>query len=215
MKSSSFNGPPPLLLILSGPSGAGKDYVLAQLKREHRDLVHITTTTTRERRAGEIDGVHYHFTTEGAFHRMIENQELLEYASVYGKLYGVPRQTVAEALEKGLDTIIKTDVQGAMTIRQCLPDAVLIFLMPPSRQDLNCRLARRNTEQPEDIERRLNTADAEFETLPRFDYVIVNGEGQIDRVIYEIEAIMVAEKLRARPRCYQLDRASANPPASS
>ena len=204
MKSSNFNSSPPLLLVVSGPSGAGKDYVLAQLKRQHRDLIHIITTTTRECRPGEIDGVHYRFTNDAAFREMIASNELLEYASVYGKWYGVPKKPVLEALASGQDTLIKVDVQGAMTIRQCLPDAVLIFLVPPARGDLATRLARRNTEQPDDLERRLKTADAEFETLPRFDYVIVNGEGQIDRVLYEIEAIIIAEKLRANPRHYQI-----------
>jgi len=205
MKSSNSEaGSRPLVLVLSGSSGAGKDCVLVRLKKEYPGLEHIVTATTRARRPGEQDGVHYRFLPVADFHAMIDRRELLEYANVYGNWYGVPKMPVKEALAAGKDTIIKVDVQGAMSIRQALPEAVLLFLMPPCREDLAVRLKRRNTEAECDLERRLQTAGDEMEKLPFFDYAVVNADGQIEKVVAEIAAIITAEKLRTAPRHYEL-----------
>ncbi len=201
MKPSSCSPmPKPQVLVLSGPSGAGKDFVLNQLRKHGLDLAYIVTNTTRPQRAGEIDGVHYHFVSPDDFCKMIEQDELLEYASVYGNFYGVPKKAVKEALKEGKDVIIKVDVQGAMSIKKALPEAVLLFLMPPSREELECRLRQRNTESRADLERRLRTADAEIEQVPLFDYLVINAVGQIEKVVSDIKSIITAEKLRTTPR---------------
>ena len=161
---------------------------------------HFTVTaTTRHQRPGECDGVDYVFVTEEAFRRMIDGGELLEWAEVYGNLYGVPKGQVIEALERGEDVIIKADVQGAATIRRLAPEAVSIFLTPGDREELARRLAGRMTESPEALSLRLKTADAEMEEAPKFDYVVVNREGRLDETVREI-ASLVAEEHRRRPR---------------
>ena len=204
MKSSNSKaGLRPVVFVLSGPSGAGKDSVLNHLKSHLPALEHIITATTRRCRPGEQDGMHYRFLPVADFHAMIDRHELLEYANVYGNWYGVPNNPLREALAAGKDTIIKVDVQGAMSIREVLPDSVLLFLMPPCREDLVTRLQRRNTEAEADLERRLQTAGEEMEKLPFFDYAIVNADGQIEKVVSEIVAIITAEKLRTASRHYE------------
>jgi guanylate kinase len=192
--------PSPLLIVLSGPSGAGKDALLARLRETGYPLEYITTLTTRARRVKESDSLDYHFVSSDKFQEMIKNNELLEWANVYGNWYGVPRQTVKTALERGQDTIVKVDTQGAATIKRLLPQAVFIFLMPPSVAELNERLTQRRTESPFDLALRIKTAREEFEQLPLFDYVIVNRRGKIDRAVAHVEAIITAEKCRAEPR---------------
>jgi guanylate kinase len=192
--------PAPLLIVLSGPSGAGKDALLARLRETGYPLEYITTLTTRARRAKESGGLDYHFVSSDKFQEMIKNNELLEWANVYGNWYGVPRQPVKTALERGRDTIVKVDTQGAATIKRLLPQAVFIFLMPPSAAELNERLTQRRTESPFDLALRIKTAREEIEKLPLFDYVIVNRRGEIDRAVAQVEAIITAEKCRAEPR---------------
>lgn len=211
MKKSGYNNkclldidPKPLLLVLSGPSGAGKDAVLARLKEIRFPLEFIVTTTTRPRRRSERDGKEYRFVSEENFRKMIEANELLEWANVYGNLYGVPRQPVKQALAKGKDTILKIDTQGAAAIKKILPQAVFIFLTPLSKEDLADRLRVRNSETASDLELRLRTVEEEMKQLPMFDYVVVNEHGQIDRVISDIKAIIITEKLRVTPRDYCL-----------
>ncbi|HEX79167.1 MAG TPA: guanylate kinase [Dehalococcoidia bacterium] len=211
MKKSGYNSeclldidPKPLLLVLSGPSGAGKDAVLAQLKEIRFPLEFIVTTTTRPRRCSETDGIEYRFVSEEDFRKMIETNELLEWANVYGNLYGVPRQPVKQALAEGKDAILKIDTQGAATIKKILPKAVFIFLTPLSKEDLADRLRVRNSESVSDLELRLKTVEEEMKQLPMFDYVVVNEHGQIDRVISDIKAIITTEKLRVTSREYYL-----------
>ena len=195
-----FNLPAtPLLIVLSGPSGAGKDAVLSRLKKSGYPLEFITTVTTRPQRAREKK-VAYHFVSEENFQRMLENKELLEWAKVYDNWYGVPKQPVKQALEEGRDTVIKIDVQGAATIKKILPQAVFIFLMPPSREELATRLKERRTELPLDLNLRLKTAEEEIEQLPLFDYVVINKQDEIDSAVSAIEAIITAEKRRVAPR---------------
>jgi guanylate kinase len=191
---------PPLLIVLSGPSGAGKDALLARLRETECPLEYITTLTTRARREKERDNLDYHFVSPDRFQEMIKNNELLEWANVYGNWYGVPRQPVKAALEQGRDTIVKVDAQGAATIKRLLPQAVFVFLTPPSVAELSERLNQRRTESPFDLALRIKTAEGEIEKLPLFDYVIVNRHGEIDQAVAKIKAIIAAEKCRAEPR---------------
>lgn len=209
-KSSSNNdvlwnrGRENLLLVLSGPSGAGKDAVLNRLKKAHFPIAHITTMTTRAKRPREKDGIDYNFVTKEQFQKLIDDNELLEWANVYGNFYGVPKQAVREALSAGKDTIIKTDVQGAATIKNILPQAIFIFLAPLKLQELIDRLTMRNTESEQNLKLRIETVKEEMTKIDMFDYVAVNEHGQIDRVVDEIKAIITAEKMRVIPREYIL-----------
>jgi len=189
-----------LLLILSGPSGAGKDAVLRRMKELDFPLKYITTLTTRPRRPAEKDKVDYHFVTVKKFREMLASNGLLEWAQVYGNWYGVPKNDVKRALDSGQDTIIKVDVQGAATIKKILPQAVFIFLMPPSMDDILVRLKQRHTESSDDLAVRLKTAEDEIKQLHLFDYVVINHWDEIDRAVSDIKAIIAAEKCRVTPR---------------
>ena len=191
---------PPLLIVLSGPSGVGKDAVLARMRRSQRPFHYVVTATTRPRRAGEKNGVNYHFLSRKEFQQMIDKRQFLEWANVYGNYYGVPRDEVSPALSKGVDTIVKVDVQGAATIKKILPQAVFIFLMPPSVPALQKRLKRRRSESSEDLALRLATGRRETRSLPLFDYVITNHQNKLDEVVSQIDAIVTAEKCRVKPR---------------
>jgi len=190
----------PLLIVLSGPSGAGKDAVLTRMKELDYPLEYIITVTTRPQRAKERDNVDYHFISTEKFQEMIPRNELLEWANVYGNWYGVPKQSVKQALDKGQDIIVKVDIQGAATIKKILPQAVFIFLMPPSMEELTLRLKQRHTELPFDLALRLKTAEEEIKQLPLFDYIIVNKQDEIDLAVSSIKAIITAEKCRVTPR---------------
>ncbi len=196
-----FNLPSkPLLIVLSGPSGAGKDAILSRMKKSGYPARFITTVTTRPRRAEEKNNVDYHFVSAESFQKMLKNKELLEWANVYGNWYGVPKAPVKQALAKGQDTIVKIDIQGAATIKKIIPQAVFIFIAPPSMGELVRRLSERHTESPFDLALRLKTAGEEMKKLPLFDYVVVNRQGEIELVVAEIEAIITAEKQRVKPR---------------
>lgn len=190
----------PLLIVLSGPSGAGKDAVLTKMKDSSYPLEYVTTVTTRPQRPNERDNVDYHFISNEMFQKMMENKQLLEWANVYGNKYGVPKQPVKQALDRGQDTIVKVDIQGAATIKRLLPQALLIFLIPPSTEDLTLRLKQRRTESPFSLALRLKTAEEEVKQLPVFDYVVVNKQDEIDAAVSEIQAIIAAEKCRVAPR---------------
>jgi guanylate kinase len=207
MKKASHKGDPstgippkPLLIVLSGPSGAGKDAILSRMKKSGYPIEFITTVTTRPQRAKEKNRVDYHFVSTERFKQMIEHKQFLEYAKVYGNLYGVPREPVRKALEQGQDIIVKVDIQGAATIKKILPQAVFIFLVPPSREELAKRLEQRQTESPFDLGLRLKTAEEEMKQLPLFDYAVVNKPDKINSAVSAIEAIITAEKHRVTPR---------------
>ena len=201
MKRTSLNlQPRPLLIVLSGPSGAGKDAVLTKLKELDYPAKYITTVTTRPKRAKERDDIDYHFISTESFQEMISGNELLEWAKVYGNWYGVPREPVKQELGKVKDVIVKVDVQGAATIKKILPQAVFIFLTPPSMEELTARLKQRHTESPFDLALRLKTAEEEIKQLHLFDYIVVNRQGEIDLAVAEIKAIITAEKRRVTPR---------------
>jgi guanylate kinase len=163
-------------------------------------LEYVTTVTTRPQRANERDNVDYHFISTEMFQKMIENKELLEWANVYGNMYGVPKQPVKQALDKGQDIMVKVDIQGTATIKKLLPQALLIFLIPSSIEDLTLRLKQRHTESPFNLALRLKTAEEEIKQLPLFDYLIVNKQGEIDLAVSQIKAIITAEKCRVTPR---------------
>lgn len=188
--------------MLSGPSGVGKDAVLAWVKGSGRSLYFTVTATTRPRRKGESDGVDYQFVSKERFEEMVSGGELVEWAEVYGHFYGVPRRQVKEALERGCDVLVKVDVQGAATIKRAVPQALLIFLTPPSMAELEKRVRQRNTESTIDLERRLATANEEVNQQGMFDYVVVNE--RVDRAAAQIDAIIAAEKSRKNPRGVEL-----------
>ena len=190
----------PVFIVLSGPSGAGKDAILAKMKESGYPVEYITTVTTRHQRAGEKDNIDYQFISTERFRKMIEHKELLEWANVYGNWYGVPAQPVKQALDKGQDVVVKVDIQGAATIKRFLPQAVLIFLMPSSTEELATRLRQRHTESSFDLSLRVKTAEEEIKQLPLFDYIVLNKQDEIDQAVSDIKAIITAEKCRVTNR---------------
>jgi guanylate kinase len=192
--------PKPLLIVLSGLSGVGKDTVLAGLRQSSLPLHISVSATTRPRRAAEKDGVDYHFVSSERFQEMIDGNQLLEWATVYGNRYGIPRDPVRQALQSGQDVIVKIDVQGAETIKKIIPRAVFIFLVTPYMEELEKRLKQRRTETSADLELRLKTAAEELRQLPLFDYIVVNRPGEVKQAIADIVAIITAEKCRVAPR---------------
>ncbi|UCH42848.1 MAG: guanylate kinase [Dehalococcoidales bacterium] len=192
--------PRKLLIVLTGPSGVGKDAVLDSMKKAGSPFCFITTMTTRTPRTDERDGIEYHFISTDRFQHMIDSNELLEWARVYDNWYGVPKKAVKTALDKGEDVMVKVDVQGASAIKRLLPQAVVIFLMPPTMEELQIRLKGRNTEQNSEMALRLDKAEREMKLLPLFDYVVVNNCDEIDRTVAAINTIITAEKFRVVPR---------------
>ena len=188
----------PLLFVLSGPSGAGKDAVLAKIKDSGNGIHHVVTVTTRPQRTGEIEDTDYHFVSIDKFQKMIENKELLEWAKVYDNYYGVPQGEVQQALGRGQDAIVKVDTQGAASIKSILPQSVLIFLIPPSGERLATHLRLRCTETDSDLALRLQAVEQEMKSLHLFDYVVMNYPDQIDLAVAQIEAIIIAEKCRRK-----------------
>jgi len=202
IKQSKRSG---LLVVLSGPSGAGKDTVLNRMKQLGFPFHYVVTATTRPRRAGENNGVDYYFCSEAEFQEMMQQGELLEWAKVYGHWYGVPKQQVKQALETRKDVIVKVDVQGAATIKNLLSGAVLIFLAPPSIKEYEERLRQRKTESETELKLRIEKATEEMRSLPLFDYVVANRQGELDSTVSQIEAIITAEKCRANPPPMKLE----------
>lgn len=194
----------PLLVILSGPSGVGKDAVLARMKKLGRPFHYVITATTRPKRAGEKNGVDYHFLSRKEFQQMIDKHQFLEWANVYDNYYGVPKNEITAALYKGIDAIVKVDVQGAATIKEILPQAVFIFLMPPSVEELEKRLRRRRSESSTDLALRLEKVKGEIKSLPLFDYVITSRQNKLDEIVSQIDAIVAVEKHRVNPRIVEV-----------
>ena len=190
----------PLLVVISGPSGAGKDSVVARMKELGYPFHFVVTATTRPKRPGEVDGVDYHFLSEEEFLALLEKGELLEHAIVYGQHKGIPKEEVRKALASGKDVIMRLDVQGAATIRRLVPDAVLIFIVPSSEEEMIRRLKRRRTESLEELERRIATAREEMKRVKEFDYVVVNRDGALDEAVRAVVAIITAERCRVKRR---------------
>ena len=190
----------PLLIVISGPSGVGKDSVLQRMKGRNLPLHFVVTATSRPRREGELHGVDYFFVTPDEFKNMIARGELIEYALVYQDYKGIPKEQVQQALGSGRDVIMRIDVQGAATIRQLYPEALLIFLSTRSEEELIERLKARQTETPESLELRLATARKEMEQIDLFDYYVINANQHLEEAVDTIISIIHAEHHRTTPR---------------
>jgi len=194
----------PLLIVISGPSGVGKDAVLRRMKERGLPFHFVVTATSRPRRPTEVEGQDYIFVSRQAFDAMVARGEMLEHALVYNDRKGIPRQQVAQALASGRDVALRVDVQGAATIRSLAPEALLIFLLASSEAELERRLRARRTEAEEDLALRLQTARREIDQIDLFDYAVVNGDFALDGTVDTILAIIQAEHHRSRPRQVRL-----------
>ena len=190
----------PLLVVISGPSGVGKDATLGRMEKMGYPFHFVVTATTRPKRPGEVHGRDYFFVSADEFVAMIEKDELLEHALVYGEYKGIPKSQVRQALASGKDVIMRLDVQGAATIRKLVPDAVLIFLVASSEKELLGRLQARKTESPSSLQKRIATACQEMARMVDFDYVVVNRDHHLDDTVRQIAAIITAEKCRVEQR---------------
>ncbi len=190
----------PLLVVISGHSGAGKDSVIQCMKQRALPFHFVITATTRLPRPEERDGVDYFFVSHDDFAEMIEEDELLEYAIVYNDYKGIPKQQVRQALASGKDVVMRLDVQGAATIRTLCPQALLIFLTTQDEDEMVRRLKVRRSETPEGLKLRIATARQELKRIDEFDYVVVNRQNQLDKAVDTIEAIIRAEHHRVKPR---------------
>jgi len=199
---SEFNihHPQPLLIVISGPSGAGKDTVMQRMKERGLPFHFVVTATTRPKRANEVHGRDYWFVSKEEFARMINEDELIEHAIVYGDYKGIPKQQVREALATGMDVIMRIDVQGAETVRRLAPDALMIFLTTNNEEELVHRLETRKTETVDSLAIRIATARKELKRVDAFDYVIVNHDFRLDETVDAIRAIIDAEHHRVKPR---------------
>lgn len=192
--------PPALLVIISGPSGVGKDAAVNRMKERGFPFHFVVTATDRPKRPGEVHGVDYFFVSTEEFEQMIRDDELLEWAVVYENYKGIPKEQIRRALASGKDIFLRIDVQGSATIKKLVPDAVFIFLAAANMDELMNRLVARKTETGIDLERRKETAREEMRALPMFDYVVINRDEQLDQAVDQIVHILQAEKARVRPR---------------
>lgn len=190
----------PLLIVISGPSGVGKDTVVQRMKELGLPFHFVITATTRTQRPNEVEGIDYFFVTHDQFADMIEHDELIEYAIVYNDYKGIPKQQVREALASGQDVVMRLDVQGAETIRGLYPEALLIFLSTRDEQELIDRLKSRQTETPEGLKLRIATARQELKRVDMFDYYVINADGRLEDTVETILAIIKAEHCRTKPR---------------
>ena len=197
MTAPCLGAPGALLAIISGPSGVGKDTIIDVLREHHPDPSRhfVVTCTTRERRHAEIAGVSYHFLSDDGFAALRDHGALLEASEVHGNWYGTPRDQVVDALVEGRDAILKIDVQGARAIRERAPQAVSIFVVPPSLEELYERLTARRTESADELDRRRRDAAVELARQDDYDYVVVNETGQVARTASRIDEILVREHL--------------------
>ncbi|XP_038892980.1 guanylate kinase 3, chloroplastic-like [Benincasa hispida] len=205
--SSSFSSDPlvpnpsPLVIVISGPSGVGKDAVIKRLREVREGLHFVVTATSRPMRHGEVDGKDYYFVSKEEFLAMIERNELLEYASVYGDYKGIPKRQIREFMAKGYDIVLRVDIQGAETLRKILGNsAVFVFLMAESEVKLVERLIDRKTETKESLLVRVATARKEVQHVKNFDYVVVNADGKLDSAVKLVESIIDAEKAKVWQR---------------
>jgi len=195
-KVDRYLNPPPLLVVISGPSGVGKDSVVERMQEIGYPFHFVVTATDRAARPDEKDGRDYHFVSTEAFERMIEVDELLEYAQVYGQYKGVPKDDVREALSAGRDVVMRLDIQGAATVREIVPQALTVFLAPPSLDILARRLRGRGGDSRAQLRERLEMAVTEMRRMERFRYVVVNRQGRLDDAVRQTIAIMEAERCR-------------------
>lgn len=184
-----------ILLILSGPSGTGKGTICKELLRSYPSLNYSISVTTRQPRIGESEGVNYFFVSNAKFQSMIQDDELLEFAEVYGNYYGTPRYHVMELLNKGLDVVLEIDIQGAMQIKDKFPEGVFVYIAPPSLDELASRIYKRGTDSIEVIKTRLQSANYELELAHQYDYIVVNDT--VSSALRKIASIMDAEKCKS------------------
>lgn len=187
-----------LLIVLSGPSGAGKSTVVKKLMQQRGNIHFSVSYTTRAPRNEDIDGVTYNFVDRAEFERMIEANEFLEYAEYSGNYYGTSLKVIEEKQASGVDVLLDIEVQGAANVRAKCPDAVLVFTIPPSYEELERRLRGRNTDDEETIRKRLSRALEEIHEIPKYDYLVVND--QVDNAVSELDAIMSAAECRTASR---------------
>lgn len=190
----------PLLIVISGPSGVGKDAVIQRMKERKLPFHFVITATTRKPRLDEVHGVDYIFVSKDAFAEMIEKEQLLEHAIVYNDYYGIPKEQVRQALASGQDVVMRIDVQGAATIRKLCPEAVLIFLTTQNEQELVDRLKARKSETLEGLRLRAATARLELKRVNEFDFLVLNCDNQLDKTVDTIHAIIHAEHHRTNQR---------------
>ncbi|MDQ5925033.1 MAG: guanylate kinase [Bacillota bacterium] len=181
-----------LLLVVSGPSGAGKGTICKALLNKNDQIKLSVSATTRKPRNGEVHGVNYFFIEKEEFTKIIENGEFLEYAQIYDNFYGTPKAAIIECLEKGQDVILEIEMQGARQIKEVYPEGVFIFVLPPSLEELKSRIVGRGTETQEEIEKRFSCAFEEINQIVNYDYFIVNED--IEKSVSDVEAIICAEK---------------------
>ena len=191
-------------IVISAPSGCGKDTILEQLFKINDNLAYSVSATTRAMREGEIDGVSYHFHTRESFESMIKNNEVLEYTEYCGNYYGTPKKAVKDMLNEGKDVILKIEVEGAMNIKKIFPECVLIFILPPSFAELDRRLRKRGTETEETIAARIAQAKNELEFADKFDYLIVNGE--LEKAVTDVNTVILSEKMAAKRNSQLLEQ---------
>ena len=201
-ENNEFNplNPEPLLIVISGPSGVGKDTVISRMKERQVPVHFVVTATTRPPRKGEVDGVDYFFLSPDKFAEMINQDELLEYAIVYNDYKGIPKEQVRQALASGKDVVMRIDVQGAARIRTLSPDAVLIFLTTQDEEEMVSRLRIRKSETPEGLNLRIAMARQELKRINEYDYVVVNRDNELDETVDTIAAIIHAEHHRVKHR---------------
>ncbi len=184
------------LIVVSGPSGAGKGTICQEMFRQHSDLQYSISATTRAPRSGEVDGVNYLFVAKAHFEAMIEQDDLLEWAEVYGNYYGTPRSYVLEMMASGKDVVLEIDTQGALQVKKKFPEGIFIYIVPPSLEELSKRIYNRGTDAPDVIERRLSCAKEELICASEYNYVVVND--QLDQAVEKVRAIIVAERCRVQ-----------------
>lgn len=193
-----------LLIVLSGPSGVGKGTVCRALREKDKSIQYSVSATTRPPREGEREGVNYFFKTKEEFRRMIERDELLEWAEYVGNYYGTPRSFVEESIAQGKDIILEIEVQGAVQIKRKFPEGIFIFLAPPTLDELRKRIIHRGTETAEGVDNRMRVAKEEIDLMKEYDYVVVNDE--VDKACERIRAIVTAEHCRRERQLHKFTR---------
>jgi guanylate kinase len=194
-----------LVFVLSGPSGVGKSTLIERLKHDSFSINYCVTATTRPRRAGEEHGTHYYFLSDAEYDHLLATDQFLEHAVVHNLFrYGIPLQSIRDGLQRGNDLIMAPDVQGASTVRWKLPNAITIFLRPPSLEELVPRLEARGTETVEERGIRLATAEREMQRMSEYDYVVVNHSDRVEQAIDDLKAIITAERMRVSRRTVTL-----------
>ena len=194
----------PLMIVISGPSGVGKDSVLRAMKNSELPIHHVVTVNTRAPRPDEKEGVDYFFVSREKFEDMIAHEELIEYSHVYDDYKGVPKSQIQDALDSGNDVVLRLDVQGAEKIKNIYPQAISIFLLPSNQDDWYKRLGGRRLGNEKDLDKRIMTVKDELVKAREFDYLVVNEQNKLTQTVQMIEAIITAEHLRAKPRKIKL-----------